>query len=100
MLVNSNRFPVTDEGVVIPKVWFGDATEVEVRLENGQLVVVPVESSQEKKKIEPYSPEDPIWSLGKNPITIDSIDDASTNLDKYLYDDLNNSGAILLIPDT
>ena len=91
MLVNSNRFPVTDEGVVIPKAWFGDATEVEICQEKGRLVVVPVESSPKKKKIEPYSPEDPIWNLGKNPITVDGIDDASTNLDKYLYDDLNNS---------
>lgn len=88
MLANPNRLPVTDAGVVIPKAWFGDATEVEINQENGHLVIMPVSSLNQPNTIEPFSAEDPIWRLGENPITIEGISDASTNLDKYLYGDL------------
>lgn len=63
---------VTDEGVVIPKTLLGKATEVQIIEQPGRVVVV-------------FDPSaDPIWGLGKNPITLD-VDDASINHDKYIY---------------
>ena len=87
MLVNSNRFPVTDEGVVIPKVWFGDATEVEIRQENGFLVIsVDTTSAKSQQQPKPVPSNDPLWKLCDDPADIE-ITDASINLDKYLYDE-------------
>lgn len=86
MLEQYPRLPVTDQGVVIPKAWLGDAKEVELRAVNGEIVVVPVGLGRQESAIEPWSADDPIWQFGKNPVDID-ITDASTNLDKYLYDD-------------
>jgi len=63
---------VSDEGLLIPKEMLRDCKEVELREEPGRIVVL----------LDPN--DDPIFNLGKNPITID-VDDASTNLDKYLY---------------
>lgn len=80
------QLPVTDQGVVIPKAWLGDAKEVELRAIDGKIVVAPVGTGQHKSAIEPWSADDPIWQMGKNPVDID-ITDASINLDKYLYDD-------------
>ena len=46
--------------------------EVEIRQENGVIVIVPL------------AVEDPILEFGKDPIE-DEITDASVNHDKYLY---------------
>lgn len=35
------RVKVTDDGVLIPKGWLGDATEVELVVENGRVVLIP-----------------------------------------------------------
>ena len=78
-----DRLPVTDLGVVIPKVWFGDAAEVELRSVDGEIIVVPVRENQ--RNVEPYSEDDPIWQFGKNPIELD-VTDGSINHDKYIYD--------------
>jgi hypothetical protein len=86
MLEQYHRLPVTDQGVVIPKVWFGEATEVELREENGRLWLFPVSHSTESPLPAPFDPEDPIWNWGKDPVDT-GITDASVNLDKYLYDD-------------
>jgi hypothetical protein len=45
------KLPVTESGVVLPKAWFGDATEVEVRPENGRVTVGPLESPAPARKI-------------------------------------------------
>lgn len=66
------RSIVTEQGVVLPKQWFGGATEVEIRREGNQIVVVPCR------------PDDPIRQLGRDPISAD-VDDASVNHDRYLY---------------
>jgi hypothetical protein len=85
MLEPYPRLPVTDIGVVIPKTWLGDATEVELRAVNGESVIVPV-GPQAHSPAEPYDPDDPIWQFGKNPVDL-GITDGSVNHDKYLYDD-------------
>jgi hypothetical protein len=86
MLEQYPRLPVTDHGVVIPKVWFGEAKEVELRAVNGEIVVVPVKRDGQSSPVEPYSPEDPIWQFGKNPVDT-GLTDGAVNHDKYLYDD-------------
>jgi hypothetical protein len=37
---------------------------------------------------EPTEDEDPIWGLGRNPVSTGVVD-GSTNLDHYLYSDLS-----------
>jgi hypothetical protein len=86
MLEQYPRLPVTDQGVFIPKVWFGEAKEVELRAVNGEIVVVPLGRQTRSAPVAPYSSEDPIWEFGKHPVD-DGPSDASVNLDKYLYDD-------------
>ena len=88
------KLPVTENGVTLPRAWFGDATEVEVRRQNGHLVVEavaePVSASKPEvasRAIEPYDTDDPIWQLGKRTSDL-PISDAAANLDKYLYGDL------------
>ena len=68
------RTKVTDEGVVIPKELLTGITEVDIRKQNGIIVVVPT------------GKDDPIYDIGKNPVKL-GISDASENLDKYIYGD-------------
>ena len=63
---------VTKRGVVIPKELLEGVEEVDIRKENGVIVVTPV--------TEP----DPIWGLGKNPVKA-GLPDASENHDSYIY---------------
>ena len=82
------KLPVTESGVTLPRVWFGDATEVEVRQENGHVRVEPVvRAAPADGEIQPYDVNDPIWQLGKRTSDL-PITDASVILDKYLYGDL------------
>ena len=67
------RAKVSEQGVVIPKELLEGITEVDIRKQNGIIVVMPV------------GKEDPIHNIGKNPVKL-GISDASENLDKYLYD--------------
>jgi len=67
---------VTEQGVVIPREWFDGIEEVEIRRENGRVIVDPIIARK----------DDPIWNLGKNPIELDGPTDASINLDRYLYE--------------
>ena len=84
------KLPVTENGVTLPKAWFGDAKEVEVRQENGHVSIEPVEpAAPADRQMRPYDPDDPIWQLGKRTSDLE-ITDASVNLDKYLYGDLGN----------
>lgn len=66
------KLRVTEQGVLIPPELLGGADEVEVRRENGVVVVTPV------------SDEDPILGLGKNPVK-GGHRDAAENHDRYIY---------------
>lgn len=63
---------VTEQGVVIPKELLEGTEEVEIRKENGFLMVVPITKS------------DPILELGKHPVVC-GVPDASERHDMYLY---------------
>ena len=63
---------VTENGVVIPKECFERVDEVDIRQEDGVILVVPI------------GIEDPIWGLGKNPVE-GGLRDASENHDSYIY---------------
>ena len=63
---------VTEKGVLIPKRLLEGVEEVEIRKENGLILVVPVPA------------HDPIFDLGKNPAK-GGVTDASENLHRYLY---------------
>ncbi|HEY0379198.1 MAG TPA: hypothetical protein VGC87_19940 [Pyrinomonadaceae bacterium] len=62
---------VTKEGVLVPRKFFKGIEEVEIRKENGLVVVVPVT-------------DDPILQLGSQPVS-DEVEDASENHDQYIY---------------
>ena len=89
------RTKVTDEGVVIPKELLTGITEVDIRKQNGIIVVVPggAEDASEAstqallhnaRSWADIPKDEPIYDIGKNPVTLD-ITDASENLDRYLY---------------
>jgi hypothetical protein len=85
------KLPVTESGVTLPKAWFGDATEVEVRQENGHVSVEPLGTTKDTSTgIQPYAANDPIWQLGTKTSDL-PITDASVNLDKYLYGEVGDS---------
>jgi virulence-associated protein VagC len=56
----------------IPREWFSGADGVEIRRQNGAVLIVPVRR------------EAPIHLLGRQPVD-DELMDASTNLDQHLY---------------
>ena len=63
---------VDKQGLLLTPEMLHGASEVLIRDEPGQIVIV----------LNPA--DDPIWDLGKDPITLD-VDDASVNHDKYIY---------------
>ena len=63
---------VTEQGVVISKVWLEGIDKVEIVKEGNRIVLVPVVQA------------DPIWGLGTQPVNCD-VSDASENLDSHLY---------------
>jgi virulence-associated protein VagC len=67
----SMKTKVTEKGVLIPRKFFGGAQEVEIRMEDNIIVIVPLN-------------DDPIRHLGERPVEGD-IEDASENHDRYLY---------------
>lgn len=67
------RTKVTEDGVLIPKVWLEGINEVEIQKAQDMVIVVPVQA------------DDPILNLGKQPVLLD-VEDASLNHDRYLYD--------------
>ena len=86
---------VTEEGVIIPKELLEGVTEVDIRKQNGIIVVVPTgkeNASEASRQTRLHSarswveiPEDdPIYDIGKDPVTLE-ITDASENLDRYIY---------------
>lgn len=66
------KVKVSDNGVIVPKTYFEGVDEVEIRKENGLILLVPI------------SDGDPIFKLGEAPVTC-GVSDASENHDKYLY---------------
>jgi len=68
------RTKVSEQGVVIPKELLEGITEVDIRKQNGMIVVMPV------------GKEDPAYDIGRHPVKL-GIPDASENLDKYIYGD-------------
>ena len=64
------RAKVTSKGVLIPKEWFGSATEVEIIAEQDRVLIIRV--------------DDPIFALGTSPVKT-GVNDASEDLNKYLY---------------
>jgi virulence-associated protein VagC len=70
--VEKVRSKVTEEGVLIPKRLLQGIDEVDIRKEDGAILVVPVTGA------------DPIFELGKQPIS-DDLTDASEKHDLYLY---------------
>jgi virulence-associated protein VagC len=80
------KLPVTESGVTLPKAWFGDAKEVEVRRENGHVKIAPVDKvGDDVSESSPVPADDPLWKLFECTSDL-PITDASVNLDKYLYD--------------
>ncbi|PYT09943.1 MAG: hypothetical protein DMF60_01540 [Acidobacteria bacterium] len=66
------RTEVTDQGLLIPKRFLEGIKEVEIRKENGLILVVPLPAN------------DPILQLGQDPID-DDVTDASVAHDRYIY---------------
>ena len=66
------RTKVTENGVLIPKMWLEGIDEVDIQKTQNMILVVPVQA------------DDPILNLGKQPILLD-MEDASLNHDRYLY---------------
>ena len=66
------RIKVTENGVLIPKMWLEGIDEVDIQQTPDMILVVPVREN------------DPILNLGKQPILLD-VEDASINHDQYLY---------------
>jgi virulence-associated protein VagC len=66
------KVKVTEKGVLIPRKFLKGVKEVEVRRQNGLIVIVPVGG------------QDPIFDIGKNPVKL-GLKDASVNHDKYIY---------------
>ena len=66
------RIKVTENGVLIPKMWLEGIDEVDIQQTPDMIIVVPVQEN------------DPTLNLGKQPILLD-VEDASINHDQYLY---------------
>lgn len=66
------RTEVTDQGLLIPKRFLEGIKEVEIRKENGLILIVPLPAN------------DPIFQLGQDPID-DDVTDASVEHDRYIY---------------
>lgn len=66
------RVKVTDQGVTVPRHMLEGIDEVDIRKEDGRVVIEPVSAS------------DPILGLGQNPVST-GVEDASEHHDQYLY---------------
>ena len=64
---------VTERGLLIPRKLLKGVKEVEIRPQNGLILIVPVRE------------KDSIFNIGKNPVK-SGITDGSINHDKYIYD--------------
>lgn len=66
------RTEIDDQGLLIPKTFLEGFKEVEIRKENGMILIVPL------------PPKDPILQLGQDPVE-DDLTDASVEHDRYIY---------------
>ncbi|HYO48977.1 MAG TPA: hypothetical protein VEW94_03915 [Chloroflexia bacterium] len=66
------KVKVTEQGVIVPKQMLEDFDEVEIRREDGFVLILPA------------ADQDPIFQLGMDPID-DDITDASERHDEYIY---------------
>ncbi len=62
---------VSEQGILIPKKYLEGINEVDIRVEHGIVMVIPIDN-------------DPIKNLGSQPVTVD-VSDASEQHDKYIY---------------
>ena len=62
------RAKVTEQGVTVPKEWLGEAEEVELRKEDGRILVLPVHEA------------DPILALGEDPVECGAPNASETTL--------------------
>lgn len=63
---------VTEQGVTVPKRMLPDVEEIEIRVENGVVLLIPA------------GVEDPLLGLGRNPVPC-GLPDASEGHDQHLY---------------
>jgi hypothetical protein len=66
------KVKVSESGLVIPRRLLKGVKEVEVRRQNGLLIIVPIH------------PKDPIFEIGKHPVK-SGVSDGSVEHDKYIY---------------
>ena len=71
------KVKVGEQGVTVPRHMLGDADEVEIRDEDGRIVIEPVRTARQED-------EDPITGLGQDPVSC-GADDGSVRHDQYLY---------------
>jgi len=69
---------VTDRGVTVPRHMLEGADEVEIRQENGRVVIEPAGAERTAED------EDPLLGLGSAPVS-GGAPDASERHDDYLY---------------
>jgi len=63
---------VNEDGLLIPKAWLIGVDKVEISKKNNVITIRPIEQ------------DDPIFGLGKNPVSCGVVD-GSTEHDKYIY---------------
>lgn len=68
------KLKVTDAGVVIPRDMLPDVEEVDVRMEDGVMILTPLQDAH-----------DPLWEMGSDPVSC-GLPDASENHDRFLYE--------------
>lgn len=80
------RTKVTAEGLLIPKGLLEGLDEVEIRRENGFVLILPAsdDASTQDADFSPIPDDDPIYQFGKDPIDV-GITDAASNHDRYIY---------------
>ena len=66
------KVKVNEKGVLIPRKFLKGIKEVEIRRQNGLILVVLLHD------------KDPIFDIGKNPVK-SGVKDGSINHDKYIY---------------
>jgi virulence-associated protein VagC len=66
------KVKVSEKGVLIPRKFLKGVKEVEVRQQNGLIIIVPIGA------------KDSIFDIGKNPVK-SGVRDGSINHDKYIY---------------